>query len=318
MRVGLRVDVDTLRGTRHGIPALIRGLDRRGARGSFFVSVGPDNMGRHLRRLVRPAFLAKMWRTRAASLYGWDVLLRGTVFPGPPIGRRAACVLRRLAASGHEVGLHAWDHHAWQTRVESMSRRQIADHLRRGIECLQGLTGNAPTCSAAPAWRTTEEVLEQKLAFPFAYNSDCRGREPFLPVLADGTIAQLQVPTTLPTYDEVVGRQVTAAHYYDELLAGLGAEPFAVLTIHAEVEGIVAADLFDRFLARAVAAGHEFVPLGSLAAAATDPPRCRLERREVTGREGWASWQGERVMDGAGATVVAHPASAAAMAGGAG
>lgn len=292
MRVGLRVDVDTLRGTLRGVPELCRAFDRRGVRATFFFSVGPDNMGRHLWRLLRPAFLSKMLRTRAATLYGWEVLLRGTLLPGPVIGRRAGEVMRATAAAGHEVGLHAWDHHAWQARVERMSGEEIGAHLERGLRLLESVTGVPATCSAAPGWRCTETVLRQKRRYPFAYNSDCRGTAPFIPLLDDGTTGQLQLPSTLPTFDERVGRDgVSPAGYYDELLERLAPGSFEVLTIHAEVEGIAYAELFERFVETAQGRGVSFVPLGELATGGETPPVARLERRTIPGREGWVSWQ---------------------------
>jgi undecaprenyl phosphate-alpha-L-ara4FN deformylase len=285
MKVGLRVDADTLRGTVEGMPSLLAALDARGITASIFFSVGPDNMGRHLWRLLRPAFLRKMLRTGAPSLYGWDILLRGTAWPGPRIGPRAAGVIRAAAAAGHEIGLHAWDHHRWQRHALHLEPEEIRAELARGVEALAAILGRAPRCSAAPGWVCSEAVLVAKDAFDFDYNSDCRGERVFRPVVGDQLLAQVQVPVSLPTWDEAVGRAVSAEGWEAWLLARMRPDRLNVLTVHAEVEGLACAAGFARFLDAAGERGVTFVPLGTLAAEAAAVPG-RLAQRTIPGREG--------------------------------
>jgi len=290
-RIGLRIDVDTLRGTRIGVPALVALLARQQTRASFFFSVGPDNMGRHLWRLLRPAFLGKMLRTKAASLYGWDILFKGTFWPGPVIGRRCAAPIRQADQAGHEIGLHAWDHHRWQTKVESMDQDHAAREIRRGYDSLARILGRNPDCFASPAWRITPAALQALDGLAFRYTSDCRGTSIFHPV-ADGLrLRHVQIPTTLPTYDELIGTECTQETYNSHLLNKIRPERLNVLTIHAEAEGIACLGMFEKFLVEARKRGFEFVPLGDLVQNADDIPDGRIETTTVPGRDGWIACQ---------------------------
>ncbi len=313
VKAGLRIDVDTLRGTKKGVLSLLHILGEREIKASFFFSVGPDNMGRHLRRLLRLKFLFKMVRSRAVSLYGWDILLRGTFGEGAYIGRNCEEIIRSAAMAGHEIGLHAWDHYQWQSRIETMESEEIKEVVRRGIDELKRITGEMPIAFAAPAWRISREALEVLEEFPFLYRSDCRGISPFLPQI---TLAKRegekgkerlqycitpsaipQIPATLPTYDEMVGRCCSKRAYNKEMLARFTPDKLNVLTIHAEAEGICCADIFVEFLDMALEKNITFLPLGKLLPAKKESiPVYTMTNEEIEGREGLVSMQGEKMV----------------------
>lgn len=292
MKIGLRVDVDTYRGTKMGVPALCRLFNEENIKASFFFSVGPDNMGRHLWRLLKPAFLWKMLRTKAASLYGWDIILMGTFWPGPLIGRKLADVIRKTSEAGHEMGLHAWDHHAWQARIDRMDADEICQSLKKGFDELASIIGRSPDCSAVPGWKSNDVVLKEKAGFPFKYNSDCRGESIFYPVVDGVKLPQPQVPVSLPTYDEALGRNgITNENYNEHILSLLKKDAMNVLTIHAEAEGISCLEMFRDFIKKAKVAGAEFVPLGELVGASGNIEEGIAEMGSLSGREGWVSCQ---------------------------
>lgn len=285
-QVGLRIDVDTFRGTRLGVPRLLEIFAQQQIHATFFFSVGPDNMGRHLWRLLKPAFLIKMLRSNAASLYGWDILLAGTFWPGRNIGNALGAIIKATDQAGHETGLHAWDHHKWQKRVETMSAPQSHQEIEKGFNALHNILAHTPDCSAAAGWKCTEQVLLEKETFGFRYNSDCRGKSIFRPVIGNQICAP-QIPVTLPTYDEIIGRNgVTNTNYNDILLGMIKPGQLNVLTIHAEVEGIICAELFEDFLNRAREKNITFVPLGELLPPATDIPQGKVALGMLPGREG--------------------------------
>jgi undecaprenyl phosphate-alpha-L-ara4FN deformylase len=291
MNIGLRIDVDTFKGTQYGVPNLLKLLDEYDIKATFFFSVGPDNMGRHFWRLMRPVFLKKMIRSNAAKLYGWEILRRGILWPGPVIGSKLAPIIKKTFQKGHEIGLHAWDHYAWQQGLDKMSAQDIHTSIKKGFELLTQINGKPPTCSAAPAWRCNDEVLIQKEQFLFAYNSDCRGKTIFCPVVKK-KLHQPQIPTTLPTYDEVIGQMgISDSNYNDYILALLKHGKLNVLTIHAEVEGIVCLSMFETFIQMSFSKGHTFKQLRVLLENTRSSRHGFIIAQKINGREGWVACQ---------------------------
>jgi undecaprenyl phosphate-alpha-L-ara4FN deformylase len=292
MIAGLRIDADTLRGTRYGVPNLLQVLAGHGITASFFFSVGPDNMGRHLKRLFRPSFLIKMFRSKAPSLYGWDIILKGTLWPGPVIVKKTGQIIRSVAEAGHEIGLHAWDHHAWQTHIDSMEGNEIDLSIKRGFDTLSRTIGDIPVCSAAPGWRCSDRALLAKAGFPFRYNSDCRGEDIFYPVVNGKPLSQPQIPATLPTYDEAIGHKgISDRNYNEYMISLLKPGRLNILTIHAEVEGIACLTMFDMFLKMAGSKGISFAPLGSFLTKDLEIRHAPIIKKTIEGREGWVSCQ---------------------------
>jgi undecaprenyl phosphate-alpha-L-ara4FN deformylase len=289
MKLGLRVDVDTFRGTRDGLPALRKVLDARGIRASFFLTVGPDNMGRHLWRLLKPTFLAKMLRSRAASIYGWDIVLHGTIFPGPVIHQRLQPQLRGVADDGHEIGMHAWDHHWWQVAAHRASPQRVHHEIRRAHEAIADAVGRAPTCTASPGWRCTPEILAERDGLGYTFASDCRGHGVFQPEAGPP-----QICVGLPTWDEAVGRDgITNETFNAYVRACMKGDDFDVLTIHTESEGGVNAGMFENFLDSVLAEGIEVVPLSELLPSSI--PNGTITRGTISGRDGWVAVRAERV-----------------------
>ncbi len=293
-KIGLRIDVDTWRGTKCGVRELNRIMAKHGIKGTYYFSVGPDNMGRHLWRLLRPSFLWKMLRTNAGGLYGYDIVFMGTMWPGPKIGKNLGAVIQESYHAGHEIGLHAYDHYSSQAKIDRWSEAQVANEIKRGYDELKRITGVAPVTSAVPGWRCNDRILLEKAKYPeFVYNSDCRGTSMFRPVVNGKALAQIQVPVTLPTYDEMLGRNgVTDENYNDRMFELLTEERPNVLTIHAEAEGGKCAAMFDAFVQRCRQEGWEIVPLRELVAEfGANVPEGKVVPKAFPGREGWLACQ---------------------------
>ena len=291
--LSLRVDVDTLQGTLQGIPALLKMLDRHKIQASFYFSFGPDNSGKALRRIFRKGFLAKQLRSKATQLYSLKTMMYGVLLPAPIIHERAASGMRSVKAAGHEVAIHAWDHVQYHDLLDRKSRQWLEDWFARAHEAFGNVFGELAKGAVSPAWRCNDATLEIQEAYGMDYAGDCRGTEPFYPVVGGKVLKTLQIPTTLPTLDELVGLNGLSADQVNEQLFRLiREEALNVYALHTEVEGGPLAEIFNGFLAGLSAREVRILTHAQWLPTLKTPnlPTRAITRREIPGRAGWVSW----------------------------
>lgn len=289
-RIALKVDVDTLRGTREGMPALARLLDAAHANATFLFSLGPDHTGWALRRVFRPGFLKKVSRTSVVEHYGLKTLMYGVLLPGPDIGARCAAELRAIAAAGYECGIHCWDHVRWQDNVVHRDAAWTKIQMQAAFDRFVEIFGAAPVTHGAAGWQMNEAAFQILDDWGLRYSSDGRGTHPYRPSVGGVPLAHVQLPTTLPTLDELIG---VGALTTDNVAAHLlrlteGATTDQVFTLHAELEGQKLAPVFAQLLAGWRAQGHELVSVGDCFAA-LDPAALPIEAvalGSIPGRSG--------------------------------
>ncbi len=304
MKLALKIDVDTYRGTCQGVPHLVEMLKERNAGATFLFSLGPDHTGRAITRIFRSGFLGKVRRISVLSHYGFKTLLYGTLLPAPDIGRECARILRDTRDSGFEVGIHSWDHVLWQDKVAHADAQWTRGQMNLACERFEEIFGEPARVHGAAGWQMNRHAyrLTQRLGFGFC--SDTRGSGPFVPVYQGEIVACPQLPTTLPTLDEMIGVDGVHAGNVVERLLGLTRDAPAtghVYTLHAELEGMKLAPIFESLLDGWQEQGHELVSLGDyLESLATHVlPRHEISVGPVSGRTGTLALQGREFLAGA-------------------
>lgn len=282
----LKVDVDTYRGTLEGVPRLLDLFAKEGIRATFLFSLGPDNTGKAVRRVLRKGFVRKVLSASPAASYGFATMLYGTLLPAPDIGAKPEAVrrMREAKAAGHECGIHGWDHVGWHDRLPSMAREDVFATFGRAAKRFADVIGERARVAGAPGWTANGLSVEAYEAEGIEVSSDTRGGAPFVPARADGAPSKLlEIPSTLPTLDELLavplpgsGSQIERACAFLRMrterdrddatgAADDAADVFDVHTIHTEIEGGPAfLAPFTRLISGWKSDGVRFVPFEEL------------------------------------------------------
>ncbi len=301
MKLALKIDVDTYRGTLQGVPRLVEVLRRHKAQATFLFSLGPDHTGRALKRVLRPGFLKKVSRTSVVSHYGLRTLLYGTLLPGPDIGLDCLEILRSVRDEGYEVGIHCWDHIKWQDGVSDANPAWTERQMNLACQRFEDIFGCPAKTHGAAGWQMNPHALRLTQRLGFDYASDTRGKHPFMPVCNGELILCPQLPTTLPTLDELIGTNgLKIGNVHERLLELTQHSPphGHVYTLHAELEGMKLLPVFEKLLSGWREQGYTLTSTRDIFTELdlAELPRHDVVCGELPGRSGTLMLQGEKFL----------------------
>jgi peptidoglycan/xylan/chitin deacetylase (PgdA/CDA1 family) len=245
--------------------------------------------------VFRPGFFGKVQRTSVLEHYGLRTLLYGTLLPGPDIGKECAGTMRQVRDAGFEVGIHCWDHVRWQDGVAQAGAGWTSRELELAFDRFEEVFGGPAQVHGAAGWQVNRHALKFLDQSGIAYASDTRGTAPFLPAWEGERFSCPQLPTTLPTLDEVLG--LPGVDVLSSLLEKTESKSAHVYTAHAELEGGKLAGTFERLMEGWKRQGYEVCDLKSLCneIEIRRLPVHEIQYGEVPGRSGTLALQGKEL-----------------------
>ena len=291
MKVGLRIEVATYRGTRDAVPRLLTLLGQFQAGATFLFNLGPDHAGRALGSLPR---------VPKAKCYGIATLLSGTLLPGPDVGARCRDLMRSVRKDGHEAGILALNRTRWLARIGGADEAWTAEEMRRARARYEDIFDAPALTHGAPGWRMNRYAFRHSQRLGFRHCSDTRGAGPFMPVVNAEIAACPQLPTTLPTLDELLTSGLNPEEAVRRLLELSRKPPQEghVYTARAELEGTLFEPVLRALLEGWQGLGQSPVSLQDYATGLdlAHLPRCVIVGQTVAGAPGLVSAQGKEFL----------------------
>jgi hypothetical protein len=120
------------------------------------------------------------------------------------LGGEGKDLMAEARANGHEVGLFGLSPLYWSRRLAYADKAWTVQQCKNLWSTYLELGGLAPSALASPCWQVNPYLLGELSAECYQYSSLTRGKLPYLPVLQGERSVVPEIPTTLPTVDELL------------------------------------------------------------------------------------------------------------------
>jgi len=169
----LRVDLESSKGIREGLPPLLDLLKKYEIKASFYLVMGGES---NIFEILKYRGGMAHSSERKIKIWSFWEKLRMALFPKDFVTQNKE-VLKRILEEGHELGIHGWKHRAWTRGLDKIN---INEHIEKAIEKYKGLFGKNPISFAAPGFNTNMEIMISLIFSHIKFVSDLPGSESIL------------------------------------------------------------------------------------------------------------------------------------------
>ncbi len=288
--VGLKVVFDSRKSIDEGARELLKILEDFDINCSLFFASGVDGKGESFLSLLNPFFYGEITKSKSLKAEGFKTLFSGLLLPTKNIGTIPDDLKNKILEKNYDIGSYCFSPSKWVKAVNSRNEDLISLLYHQSIDNFEE-TFKGKKCSSfsAPYFICSNATMLLKENLYFDYSSDCRGIDPFFPVIDTRVLKTPQVPVTLPMMSEffyINGEK--PEHYFDLLLEEISKQRYPVYEINPLFEIKLHKREFRKFLENALKNGITFISLRDVMAIRVKNekplPRCTLSYGLMEGR----------------------------------
>ena len=167
----LRVDLESDKGIKEGVPKLLELLKKHKIKASFYISMGGES---NFLEILKYRNKLKTSGERKIKVWKLKDKLRMIFFPKDFVKENKE-ILRKIINEGHELGLHGWKHREWTRGFEKIN---IENTINKSIKKYKKVFNKNPISFASPGFNVNNNVLKILEQNNIKFISDFPGEKP--------------------------------------------------------------------------------------------------------------------------------------------
>lgn len=167
----LRVDLESFKGIKEGVPKLLDLLKKYNLKASFYLTMGGES---NIFGILKYGRKLKSSGERKIRIWSLKEKLRMVLFPRDFVKENKK-ILKRILKEGHELGLHGWKHREWTRGLEKIN---IEKSINKSIKKYVKIFRKNPISFLSPGSNVNNKVLEILEKNKIKFISDFPGEKP--------------------------------------------------------------------------------------------------------------------------------------------